>query len=382
MKFQHAKIVTISFGHFTHDVYGAFLSTMLPKIIQSLGISHGLAGILFFAQRLPSAFNFLVGIWATRIKSRYFVILTPAITGVGMSLLGLAPNYATLLIILLTVGVSSTFFHVPTPVMIRKVAGDKVGLGMSYFMVGGELARTLGPLVVAAAVSAWGLHGTYRLLPFGIFASVLLYIKLRDVDIKKDIPVNKKNRDFVLTFKKHAAFFGIIIGFALFRALIKSSLTNFLPTYMNPDGSESIWVGGLPLAVMQFAGVAGTFFAGAFSDHLSKRGILVTMAILTPLAMFAFTVNTVEWLHYPLLIILGFVVFAPGPVLLSLVQQVNSNHPEFINGVYMTINFFSASLTVLLVGFLSDLLSLHTTYLIAAIAGIGAVPFAFLFAKK
>ncbi|MFW6019636.1 MAG: MFS transporter, partial [Bacteroidales bacterium] len=321
MRFQHGKIATISFGHFTHDVYTAFLSTMLPKIIQNLGISHGLGGVLFFVQRLPNAFNFLVGVWATRIKSRYFVILTPAITGIGMSFLGMAPNYVTLLMILLTVGVSNTFFHVPSPVMIRKVAGERPGLGMSYFMVGGELARTFGPLVIAGAVSLYGLDGTYRLAPFGILASGLLYFKLKDVDIQKDIPENKSNKDFVKTFKQYSTFFVVIIGFVIFRALAKSALMNFLPTYLNPDGSESIWVGGIPLAIMQFAGVTGTFLAGSLSDRLSKRKLMVFLAILTPIIMFWFTVNEIGWLNYPLLIVLGFLVFAPGPVLLSMVQQ-------------------------------------------------------------
>ena len=381
MQFQRGKITTISFGHFTHDMYTAFLSTMLPKIIQNLGISHGLAGILFFVQRLPNAFNFLIGVWATRIKSRYFVIITPAITGIGMSFIGMAPNYIILLIILLTVGVANTFFHVPSPVMVRKVAGERIGLGMSYFMVGGELARTLGPLVIAGAVSLYGLEGTFRLAPFGILASALLYYKLKNVDIQKDIPENKSNKDFIRTFKTYSKFFAVIVGFVLFRALIKSALTNFLPTYMNPDGSESIWVGGIPLAVMQFAGVAGTFLAGSLSDKFSKRKLMVFLAILTPSIMFLFTINEITWLNYPLLMILGFLVFAPGPILLSLVQQTNSEHPEFINGVYMTINFISGSLAVLLVGFFSDLFTLHTTYILTAIAGIGAIPFAWRFEK-
>ncbi len=381
MKFQHGKILTISFGHFIHDVHSAFLSTLLPKIIQHLGISHGLAGVLFFAQRLPSAFNFLVGIWASRVNSRFFVILTPAVTGVSMSMLGMAPNYVTLLIILLTAGISSTFFHVPSPVMIRQIAAERVGLGMSYYMVGGELARTLGPLVIAAAVSAWGLDGTWRLVPVGILASLLLYVRLKNTEVKKDISKKTSNRDFLDTFRKYSGFFMVIIGFTVFRALIKSSLTNFLPTYMNPDGSESIWVGGIALAVLQFAGVGGTLLAGSMSDKLSKPKLLVVLALLTPLVMYWFSINEIDWLKYPLLILLGFLVFAPGPVILSIVQQTNSRHPEFINGVYMTINFFSGSLAVLLVGFLSDIFTLHNTYIYAAIAGIGAVPFAWMLKK-
>ncbi len=34
--------------------------------------------------------------------------------------------------------------------MIKASAGDKLGRGMSYYMVGGELARTLGPIMLSA----------------------------------------------------------------------------------------------------------------------------------------------------------------------------------------------------------------------------------------
>ena len=43
-------------------------------------------------------------------------------------------------------------FHATAPAMIGRVSGRQVGLGMSLFMVGGELAYTLGPLLAVWAV--------------------------------------------------------------------------------------------------------------------------------------------------------------------------------------------------------------------------------------
>ena len=39
------------------------------------------------------------------------------------------------------------------------------GKGMSYYMVGGELARTAGPMIILGVISWWGLEGTWRLIP-------------------------------------------------------------------------------------------------------------------------------------------------------------------------------------------------------------------------
>ena len=64
------------------------------------------------------------------------------------------------------------------PVMMKKISGDSVGKGMSFFMLGGEIARTTAPLIIVGTVSLWGLQGTYRLIPFGILASIILFFKI------------------------------------------------------------------------------------------------------------------------------------------------------------------------------------------------------------
>ncbi len=96
-----------------------------------------------------------------------------------MSMIGLVSSCTQLAVLLFIMGISSAFFHVSDPVLIRKVAGDKTGLGMSLYMVAGELARSIDPIVIVSAVSWWGLENTYRLMPAGILASFILFFRLR-----------------------------------------------------------------------------------------------------------------------------------------------------------------------------------------------------------
>ena len=72
------------------------------------------------------------------------------------------------MILLIITGISSALFHVPAPVMIKKLASGEVGRGMSYYMFGGELARTLGPILITAAISFWTLEGSFRIMALGI----------------------------------------------------------------------------------------------------------------------------------------------------------------------------------------------------------------------
>ncbi|WP_146066732.1 MFS transporter, partial [Candidatus Venteria ishoeyi] len=216
-----------------------------------LGLTNSQIGILSVVQRLPSLFNPLVGIMADKFPVRYFVIVSPAITSITMSLIGLAPGVVIIGILLFVTGISSTLFHTPSPVMMKKVSGDKPGKGMSFYMLGGEFARTLGPLLITAAVSYWGLEGTWRLMPFGLVASFILFLRLRKIPIREDIQQSTSYRSFGKTLKATLPFFLILAGFMFFRGVAKAALTTFLTIYLDEQG-QSLWFVNGALSIFQF----------------------------------------------------------------------------------------------------------------------------------
>ncbi len=164
--FQKGQVLSISAAHFVHDCYTAFLAPALPLIIDKLGISYGMTGLLAVIQRIPSLFNPFIGIIAERPVMRYMVVVSPALTALFMSLIGIAPGYIFLAVLLFFSGISSTLWHIPTPVIVRTLSGSRPGKGMSYYMVGGELARTAGPLIILGVISLWGLEGTWKMIPW------------------------------------------------------------------------------------------------------------------------------------------------------------------------------------------------------------------------
>jgi len=379
-KFRTTDAVTISLAHLAHDVYTSFLAPILPLIVAKLDISLSMAGMLSVIQKIPSLFNPLVGIIADNFKVRYFVIFAPAITTVSMSLIGLAPNYLMLAILLFITGISSTLFHVPAPVMIRHISGNKLGMGMSFFMVGGELARTLGPLIVVAAVTQWGLEGTYRLIPFGLAASAVLFFKLRKIDIREDFIKKTGNVSYTHTWKKFSSTFLVLGMIIFFRGAMKSALTLYLSVYLTGKGN-SLWFSGIALSLIQFAGVIGTLTAGTLSDRIGRRTAMLVITISAPLMMWLF-LHSQGIFTFPILVFTGFFLMAPGPVMLAIVQELDTEHRAFVNGIYMTLSFALSSLMLLLVGFLSDHLGMDKTYLISSLTALLAVPFVLMLPGK
>jgi len=366
-KFNRTEVLTISLAHFAHDIFSSFLAPLLPLIIEKLGLSLSMVAFLDIIRRLPALFNPLLGLIAERSDVKYFVILTPSITAISMSLLGLAPSYFILVLLLAVAGISSALFHIPSPTMIKQSSGEETGRGMSYFMVGGEFARTLGPILITSAVSWWGLEGSYRLMPIGIISSLLLYIRFKDFNTHIKAKKLEKG-DVKAVIKTHQNLFWFLAVFILFNAALKSSLSLYLPVYLVNNGN-SLWYAGIALSILQFSGVVGVFFSGRISDRLGRDRILLLSSLGSVLfmALFLYTQNII------ILGILGLFVFAPAPVLMALVQDTNSPMPTFMHSIYMGINFGLSSVIVLMIGFLGDNIGLNQTYIVCNILGIGTL---------
>jgi len=372
-EFHSGKVTLISFGHLVHDTYTSFLAPILPLLIEKFSMSYSLSSFLGLLQRLPNLINPFLGLLADRMAMRWLVILSPSITAIAMSLIGLAPSVTLIAILLLVTGLSSVLFHVPTPVMVRKVSGDQIGRGMSWYMFGGEIARTIGPLMVLGAVSLWGLEGTWRLIPLAIASSALLYFKLRKITISEEFRHKSDIRGLKETFRQSMPFFIILVGMTFSRSIMRSALSTFLPTYMTLKG-ESLWTGGIYLSVLEIAGAAGTLFWGYYSDRIGRRKALNIIVYAAPVCMFLFSIIN-GWVSLPVLALLGFFLMGTTPILLALTQDYGVERPAFFNSIFLTVSFGSEAISLMISGALADWVGLEMTFNLSGFFALTAIPF-------
>jgi len=369
--FQQGRVINLSIVHLIHDIYTSFLAPALPKIIEKLDISYGMAGALAVIQRIPSLFNPLMGMIAEKPGMKYIVIVSPAISAAAMSLIGIAPTYIFLAVLLLVSGISSMMWHIPSPVMIKQIAGERTGKGMSYYMVGGELARTLGPLIILGVIELWGLEGTWKMMPLGFVASFVLWVTFRKVNFT---PVEKDHTEgnYWAIFMRYLPAFVLTGGFTLFQAGVKASLTYYLPTFLTDNEGRSLVFADTSLTILQLAGAAGALFSGTLSDKLGRTTMLLIISIGTPLLMLLFMMLEGAWI-IPVLIPLGFFLFAPTAVMMALIQDLNTTRKAFVNAIYMFINFFISSAVIPSVGVITDRHGFDTSYLVFAFISFGAI---------
>jgi FSR family fosmidomycin resistance protein-like MFS transporter len=373
--FQYEQASPILLGHLVHDTYTAMVPPLLPVLIEKLSLSLTAAGSLSAIMQLPAVLNPFFGYLADKISVRYFVILAPAITATLVSLIGLAPGYLSLAILLFGAGVSTASFHAPAPAMLARLSGQRVGYGMSLFMVAGSLGFTLGPLLAVWMVSAWSLEGMWRLMFIGWATSLFLFFRLRNVAARQEKPGSLR-----AMLPAMGGIFVPIILFNLFRNPMIESLTTYLPTYVSGQGA-SLWIAGASLSVIELAGAAGSMTMGFWSDRVGRKKVLFTASLLTTLLALLF-LRVQGWLTVPLLLALGFTGFSVMPVMLAIVQEQFPKNRATANGLYMMVIFLLRPIGTLVVGVLGDMFGLQNAFLISVLISFLTLPIILIFPES
>ncbi len=375
--FQKGRVFLLSLCHFIHDIYSSFLAPLLPFIVEKFSLNLTQAGLLTTVTQIPALLNPLIGKLADRISVRWFIILAPAMTAIPMSLLAVAPNYIVLLVLLFVAGISVSLFHVPAPVMVYRVSGGKTGRGMSVYMTGGELARTLGPLAIIGSVSLLGFDGYYPVMLVGILASLLMYYKFKDIPITSSSPEKTSIRRTARELKSLLLPLSAIV---IVRGFMHASLTAFLPLYIMQETAD-VWLAGISLSLFEAAGVLGILAVGTLSDRFGRRNMLLFSLVIAPVSLLTFIIGA-EWLRFPALVVTGFTLLSTTPVMLAMIQETSADGSSSANGIFMMISFLARSAVVVVVGFTADHIGLEKTYILSAVLGLLGIPVIFMLPRK
>jgi FSR family fosmidomycin resistance protein-like MFS transporter len=370
-------VLAIGAAHLLHDSFSAFLTPLLPLLIAKLSISLTIAGSLTLFAGLPSLFQPFIGHLAERVNMRYVIFLSPAITVTIMSLLGRAPNLGVLILMVTLYGISSAFFHAPSPAMVGKLSGPRLGLGLSVFTTSGEMARTIGPLLIAGAVSWWTMEGTYRLMILGFIIPAILYWRLRGVDLH---PRDAARASLKSVFRAMSYMLpGLILVLAC-RAFLISALVTFLPTFLTSRGVAYGLAAG-SVSLVELAGVLGALSGGPASDRWGRRAYLVAAFVATPLALLGF-IALHNWVAVVLLVVAGFFGISTQPVIMALIQERHAAQRATTNGIFMAVTFAASSLSSVAIGSMGDAWGLEVAFMISAVIGLIGIPSSVLLTRR
>ncbi len=362
---RQTRVWPVSLAHGLNDGYGAFLSALMPLLIERLGISLTLAGLLTSVRSSIASFGqWPLGLAADRFGPRAFVLAGPALTVTAMCLLGVAPSYVGVAALLILAGLGTAAFHPAGASLVPE--GEGRGLRMALFSAGGTLGVALGPLLVTQVVSRFGLSALPFLLLPGAICLVLIGISL---------PQGTSSPGLRRAWARHPHRTSVLRlwGMGMFRDMVGTAVSGFLAVVWTQRGVPLTFA-GFSLAVYALAGALGDVVGGRLSDRYGRRVILVGALLLAIPALYLF-LFTRGFLSLAFLALFGSASAASVPVSVVYGQELMPENRGLVSGLLLGLAWGVGSLLVTAVGALADRVGLEPAL---ACVGLALIPAASL----
>jgi len=368
--FETTTVSFMSGAHFVHDAYPAFVGVLLPLLIPKFGLTLAEAGLLASGIRWTTALQPVLGFIADRTDARYWVIVAPAATAILISLIGIAPSFLAVFVLLLLAGVSHAAFHPAAAAVATRAAGQQWGKGTSYFMTGGELGRALGPLFIAAVLTAVGLEWSWIALFPGVLFSILLYHRVhRSASIVFNHPPGNMGEAFS-QLRRPIVSLSIAI---VLRSVANVGIVTFLPTLVTSRGADLVYA-GIALAAYELGGTAGAFLGGTLSDRVGRRAVLAASLVGGLPALGLSVILGPGFVQLGALTVAGFALLSAMPVQLVLMHELFPQNRSAATGITYFMTTAGAIGSMVAVGAIGDAVGLDTGLLVAIAVGGLALP--------
>ena len=165
----------LALGHMVIDINGGALAAMLPFLKTSLALTYTSAAfVILMANVTSSLIQPVFGYFADKTSRRWILPVSVILASVGMGFTGLATSYSTVLFLVVIAGIGIASYHPEGYRTATQVAGERKATGVSIFSTGGNLGIALGPPLITALVTAFGLRGSLGLMIPGVITAGLL----------------------------------------------------------------------------------------------------------------------------------------------------------------------------------------------------------------
>jgi len=358
------KILLISLGHLSCDINGGALPALLPYLAAVHHFDYQTCGTLAFAYAaMSSIVQPLFGLLSDKKPCNLYIPIGILLAGCGLGAVGFLDTYQAIFVSLMVCGVGGAIFHPEGARYANFVSGDRKGVGISIFSVGGNGGFAVGPLVVAAVVggislAGGGMIGGFGLRGTGFFAGLacvmaaLLYWRISAWGIDKPAAVKGKGSSSALCNDWHA--FSVLSVCLISRSILFLSFNTYLPLYWKNVFHQSAQTGNAVLAMFCIVGVLSNLLGGVLADRLGfVRMIRYFMASAIPfVVLFPFVQN--PCLAALLMIPLSVCLYAPFSCLVVLGQRYLARNVGFASGITLGVAISVGGMFTPVVGWIAD----------------------------
>ena len=303
----------------------------------------------------------LLGRWFDRKQAAWLLELGLAVNCVGMSLVGIAPSYVLVLLLVGTAGLGSSAFHPPAFSVVAKASNRSRGRAMGAFLSAGNTGYFLGPIFAGLIVSEFGLHGTVLLLPIGITtALILLRVGASSEKVITTQSHQKTNRYTI----------AVLAVVTALRSIAVQNVVTFLPLYFVARG-DSLFLATAIASIWLGLGVVGQLAGGLLSDRVGRRPVILGSLFVGSAFFYGFLASS-GVLSLFFLAVSGAVLYGGWSVIVAMSSEAAPDHVGAVSGVMLGFSIGIGGIAVVGFGAIADALGLSAAFYISTAFAVAA----------
>lgn len=287
---------TIFVAHAIKHLYNSGQgSLIMPEIKISLGLSRAQFGSLATSSSIAWWTSTMVaGYLGDRFSNRAGMMLAVAMSLMGGAfyLLGIAPNYKTMLVVMFLAGIGPSLFHPPALGELSRRFPDRRGFAVSLHGMGANIGEVLGAPAVAGLLTFMMWRDVLK-ISLGpallVAAAVWLLMPSRKGVVEDATSSSQGYFASLASLMRNRVLLLLIVATAL-RSIGEGGVGAFLSLYMRENLEYSVTTVALFLSVAQVAGIVSQPIMGILSDRIGRKPVLVTGTGLVMLSAFALAV--------------------------------------------------------------------------------------------
>lgn len=366
----HTKLIgLLALGHFVIDVAQGSLPAVLPFIKQLHVLTYAQVAMIVLAGNLTSSIiQPVFGYLSDRIARRWILPVSVFVSGAGIAALGWAPDYTSIVMLVVVMGLGVAAWHPEGYRTATAVAGDRKATALSWFSLGGNAGIAVGPPLMTFLVTGRGVHGTLGMLVPSACVGLLLLAALPMLTREATAPHAIKARKDGVTMPGAMA---LLIGMVGVRSWASLGFTTFVPFYYVDTLKADPRLVGVLLFVFLGCGALGTVIAGPIADRVGVRAFTqwVLLAALPFGVLFLLSGGP---LAFVMLGLYGGILTSSFSVSVVLGQAYLPRHAGMASGLIVGFAIGLGGAGVTMLGWVADHWSVTTALWISALAPLAA----------
>jgi FSR family fosmidomycin resistance protein-like MFS transporter len=358
-------IFAFSLVHFIGDFYISFINPLLPVFVEKfsltltqVGLMVGISRLLAFIVQPP------VGYFADHYRTRCFVLGGPLLAIVFIPLVGIAPAFLVLILLVSMGSIGSSMFHPTVAGMVSRYSGRHFGFSMSIFNLGGTLAFAVGPLFITFYVSSYGLWRAPYTMILGLAVMALLFriIPLPQGEGLKNLGFVGSLREALGTVWKSIVLIWIVM---VLRTFVAQSFMTYIPVLFAKEGYSLVSIGTM-VSLFTVAGAISGLLAGHLSDKIGYKPIFYSAFGLTTPSLYLLLYLSGNWIYFSVFGA-GFFVMATLPLGVAMAQELAPQGRSMVSSLMLGLTYGTGGMMTLVTGMLADAFSIRTVLVFLAI---------------